>query len=163
VSEDTGLAAAPSDHLGQGCPQGPGALHDGEVKGHGEHQDDAFGRALEPLDEATAQAMTAGIREAIDDVRCSVAVLADRVRAAHEARVWVVLGYGSWASYAEAEFGISRAQAYRLLDIARALGTIKAAVTTADQTATRRRPRSTSGCPSGRSWPWPAAPTTSRR
>ena len=80
---EPGLAAAPSDHPGQGCPQGPGALHNGEVKEHGEHQDDAVGRALEPLDEATAQAMTAGIREAIDDVRRSVVVLAARVRDAH--------------------------------------------------------------------------------
>ncbi|MCX4851357.1 hypothetical protein [Streptomyces sp. NBC_00893] len=62
----------------------------------------------------------------------SVGVLADRVRAAHTARVWAPLGHASWATYCAAEFGISRAQAYRLLDIARALGTIQAAVAGTD-------------------------------
>jgi hypothetical protein len=33
--------------------------------------------------------MTAGLREAMDDVRRSVAVLAARVRNAHAARVWL--------------------------------------------------------------------------
>ncbi|MFJ8313480.1 MULTISPECIES: hypothetical protein [unclassified Streptomyces] len=73
--------------------------------------------------------MTAGVREAIGDVRRSVAVLAERVGAAHGARVRVVLAQPSWAAYCEAEFGISRAQAYRLLGIARAAGVIRAAVT----------------------------------
>ncbi|MBM4824032.1 MULTISPECIES: hypothetical protein [Streptomyces] len=68
--------------------------------------------------------MTAGLREAMDDVRRSVAVLAARVHDAHAARVWVPLGHGSWESYCAAEFGISRAQAYRLLDVARSLTAI---------------------------------------
>jgi hypothetical protein len=42
--------------------------------------------------------------------------------------VWVPLGYGSWEAYCDAEFGISRAQAYRLLDVARALAAIHDAV-----------------------------------
>ncbi|MFJ9855242.1 hypothetical protein [Streptomyces sp. NPDC101150] len=51
-----------------------------------------------------------------------------RVRDAHAARVWLPLGHASWASYCEAEFGISRAQVSRLLDVARALAAIHGAV-----------------------------------
>lgn len=82
-----------------------------------------------PLSVARAREVTAGLREALEDVRRSVGVLASRVLAAHTARVWSPLGYESWSAYCGAEFGISRAQAYRLLDVARALGTIQAAVT----------------------------------
>ncbi|MFF0110415.1 HARBI1 family protein [Streptomyces hirsutus] len=57
-----------------------------------------------------------------------MAVLAARVRDAHAARVWLPLGHSSWASYCEAEFVISRAQAYRLLDVARALAAIHGTV-----------------------------------
>ncbi|MFJ8314241.1 MULTISPECIES: hypothetical protein [unclassified Streptomyces] len=106
------------------------------MKSHSEDPGDVSGgvggRALVPVDEAVARAMTTGIREAIGDVRRSVAVLAERVRAAHEARVWVALSQPSWAAYCETEFGVSRAQAYRLLDIARAADVILAAVTAAD-------------------------------
>ncbi|MFF1594082.1 hypothetical protein ACFVY0_39220 [Streptomyces sp. NPDC058286] len=76
-----------------------------------------------------AREMTAGLRAAMDDVVCSVATLAARVREAHAARVWLPLGHSSWASYCGAEFGISRAQAYRLLDVAHALAAIHDAVT----------------------------------
>ncbi|WP_328698418.1 hypothetical protein [Streptomyces sp. NBC_00342] len=55
-------------------------------------------------------------------------VLAARVRDAHAAQVWLPLGFTSWESYCAAEFGISRAQAYRLLDVARALAAIHDAV-----------------------------------
>ncbi|MFF8617454.1 hypothetical protein [Streptomyces sp. NPDC015350] len=44
----------------------------------------------------------------------------------------------SWESYCAAEFGISRAQVYRLLDVARALAAIHEAVT-ADTTVSRTR------------------------
>ncbi|WP_345655345.1 hypothetical protein [Streptomyces tremellae] len=84
--------------------------------------------ARPPLSEARAREMTAGLREAMDDVRRSVAVLAARVRDAHAARVWLPLGHSSWESYCQAEFGISRAQAYRLLDVARALAAIHGSV-----------------------------------
>ncbi|MCZ1006532.1 hypothetical protein O1L68_06935 [Streptomyces lydicus] len=60
--------------------------------------------------------MTAWLREAMDDVRRSVAVLAAPVRDAHAARFGLPLGHPSGESYCDAEFGISRAQAYRLLD-----------------------------------------------
>ncbi|WP_329305806.1 hypothetical protein [Streptomyces anulatus] len=51
--------------------------------------------ARPPLTVARAREMTAGLREAMGDVRRSVAVLAARVRPAHAARVWASLGYGS--------------------------------------------------------------------
>ncbi|MFD0119464.1 hypothetical protein ACFVZL_36360 [Streptomyces sp. NPDC058320] len=73
--------------------------------------------------------MTAGHREAMDDgLRC-VATLAARDCDAHAARVWLPLGHSNWASYCGAESGISRAQAYRLPDVARALAAIHDAVT----------------------------------
>ncbi|MFI0742653.1 hypothetical protein ACH4PU_31920 [Streptomyces sp. NPDC021100] len=91
-------------------------------------QRDVAEPARPPLSAAQAREVTAGLREAMDDVRRSVAVLAARVRDAHAARVWATLGYGSWESYCQAEFGISRAQAYRLLDVARSLAAIHGAV-----------------------------------
>ncbi|RVU14813.1 hypothetical protein EOT10_40185 [Streptomyces antnestii] len=92
-------------------------------------QGDVVEPARPPLNAARAREMTAGLRAAMDDVRRSVAVLAARVRDAHAARVWAPLGHNSWESYCGAEFGISRAQAYRLLDVARALAAIHGAVT----------------------------------
>ncbi|MFB6878856.1 hypothetical protein [Streptomyces sp. NPDC056323] len=88
----------------------------------GEHdQEHVAEPARPPLTADRAREMTAGLREAMDDVRRSVAVLAATVRDAQAARVWLPLGHSSWASYCEAEFDISRAQAYRLLDVARTL------------------------------------------
>jgi hypothetical protein len=95
---------------------------------HDQDQNDVADVARSPLTIAQARKVTAGLREAMDDVRRSVAVLAARVRDAHAARVWVPLGYGSWESYCDAEFGISRAQAYRLLNVARSLAAIHGAV-----------------------------------
>lgn len=43
--------------------------------------------------------------------------------------MWLALGRSSWESYCAGEFGISRAQAYRLLEVARALAAIQGAVT----------------------------------
>ncbi|WP_138894283.1 hypothetical protein [Streptomyces chryseus] len=95
-----------------------------------QHEDQEHGAELArpPLTTARAREMTAGLRAAMDDVRRSVAVLAARVRDAHAARVWLPLGHSSWESYCAAEFGISRAQAYRLLDVARTLTAIGGAV-----------------------------------
>ncbi|MFJ9417739.1 hypothetical protein ACIRPT_26770 [Streptomyces sp. NPDC101227] len=55
-------------------------------------------------------------------------VLASRVRDVHAAWVWLPLGHASWASHCEVEFGIFRAQACRLLDVARALAAIHGAL-----------------------------------
>ncbi|MGW5803354.1 hypothetical protein ACWFQ7_29045 [Streptomyces bacillaris] len=103
-----------------------------------EDQEHGVEPARPPLSEALARELTAGLREAMDDVRRSVAVLAARVRNAHTARVWVPLGYGSWESYCRTEFGISRAQAYRLLDVARTLAAIHDAVTASPKTSRTR-------------------------
>jgi hypothetical protein len=105
----------------------------------GEHdQDDIAEPARPPLTTAQAREMTAGLSEAMDDVRRSVAVLTARVRDAHAARVWVPLGYGSWEAYCDAEFGISRAQAYRLLDVARSLAAVHGAVAAGTETSRTR-------------------------
>jgi hypothetical protein len=106
----------------------------------GEHdqdqdQDDVAEPARPPLSTAQAPEMTAGLREAMDDVRRSVAVLAARVRDAHAARVWTPLGQPSWEAYCDAEFGISRAQVYRLLDVARALAAIHGAAAAGTETS----------------------------
>ncbi|MCX5346112.1 hypothetical protein [Streptomyces atratus] len=101
-------------------------------------QDDVAGPTRPLLTIVQAREVTAGLREAMDDVRRSVAVLAARVRDAHAARVWLPLGHSSWESYCDAEFGISRAQAYRLLDIARALAAIHGAVTAGTETSRTR-------------------------
>ncbi|MEE1805396.1 hypothetical protein [Streptomyces sp. BE133] len=101
-------------------------------------QDDVAEPARPLLTTVQAREVTTGLREAMDDVRRSVAVLAARVRDAHAARVWTPLGYPSWEAYCDAEFGISRAQAYRLLDVARTLAAIHDAIATgADPSCTR--------------------------
>lgn len=115
-----------------------GSEDDGVVGEHDEDQEHGAGPARPPLTAAGAREMTAGLREAMDDVRRSVAELAARVRDAHAARVWVPLGHSSWESYCAAEFGISRAQAYRLLDVARSLAAIHDAVTAGPKTSRTR-------------------------
>ncbi|WP_369384205.1 hypothetical protein [Streptomyces sp. cg36] len=115
-----------------------GAEDDGVVGEDNEDQEHGVEPARPPLSEARARELTAGLREAMDDVRRSVAVLAARVRDAHAARVWVPLGHSSWESYCRAEFGISRAQAYRLLDVARALAAIHDAVAAGPETSRTR-------------------------
>ena len=84
------------------------------------------------VDAGAAREMTAGLRAALGDAaRQAVAVLAARVRQAHEHRVWLALGYRSWQEYTAAELGVSRAQAYRLVAMARTADAIAAAVTAA--------------------------------
>lgn len=107
----------------------------------GEHdhgQDDVAEPARPPLSAAQAREMTAGLREAMDDVRRSVAMLAARVRDAYAARVWAPLAYPSWEAYCDTEFSISRAQAYRLLDVARSLTAILGAVAAGTETSRTR-------------------------
>ncbi|MFF0171221.1 hypothetical protein [Streptomyces prasinus] len=105
---------------------------------HDQDQGDVAEPARPPLSAARGREMTAGLREAMDDVRRSVAVLAARVRNACAARVWVPLGHCIWESYCAADFGISRAQAYRLLDVARALAAIHGAVDAGTETSRTR-------------------------
>ncbi|MFD5064504.1 hypothetical protein [Streptomyces sp. NPDC058394] len=73
--------------------------------------------------------MTTGLRDAMDAVRRSVAVLAARVPDAHARRGTSRLHLVE-TSCAK-EFGISRAQACRLLEGAHTLGAIQTAVTAA--------------------------------
>lgn len=115
-----------------------GPEDDGVVGEDNEDQEHAVEPARPPLSAARAREMTAGLREAMDDVRRSVAVLAARVRDAHAARVWIPMGFTSWEAYCETEFGISRAQAYRLLDVARSLTAIHGAVTASPGTSRTR-------------------------
>ncbi|WP_234019707.1 hypothetical protein [Streptomyces sp. CNS654] len=105
---------------------------------HTEDQEHGVDPSRPPLSEPSARELTAGLREAMDDVRRSVAVLAALVRDAHAARVWLPLKHSSWESYCATEFGISRTQAYRLLDVARALATIHDAVTAGPETSRTR-------------------------
>lgn len=111
---------------------------DGVVGEDNEGQEHGVEPARRPLSEARDRELTTGLREAMDDVRRSVAVLAARVRDAHAARVCVPRGHSSWESYCRAEFGISRAKAYRLLDVARALAAIHDAVTAGLETSRTR-------------------------
>lgn len=105
-----------------------GTQDDGVVSEDNEDQEHGAEPARPLLSTARAREMTAGLHEAMDDVRRSVAVLAARVLDAHAAKVWLPLGFTSWESYCGTEFGISRAQAYRLLDVARSLAAIHGAV-----------------------------------
>lgn len=76
------------------------------------------------LTAARAREVTTGLREVMDDVRRTVACSPP----ASATLTPLGSGHRSWAAYCAAEFGISRAQAYRLLDVARALGAIHGAV-----------------------------------
>lgn len=107
---------------------------------------DDQGAALEPVGRGDAVRLTEQLRAAIGEARRAAVVLAGRVREAHRARVWVALGYSGWGAYAEGELRISRAQAYRLIDIAesaeglnRAIGAagVLADVSPARETPTR--------------------------
>ncbi|MGW2841882.1 hypothetical protein ACWCWD_29355 [Streptomyces sp. NPDC001493] len=104
---------------------------------HNEDQEHSVEPAQPPLTVARAREMTAGLREAMDDVQRSVALLAALVRAAHAARVWAPLGSSS-GSRTGAEFGISRAQSYRFLDVADALAAIHNAVAAGPGTSRTR-------------------------
>ncbi|GHB31374.1 hypothetical protein GCM10010346_63460 [Streptomyces chryseus] len=65
----------------------------------------------------TSAGPASSTRAAISEARRAAVVLAQRVRDAHRGRVWVALGHSGWSEYAQAELEISRAQAYRLIDI----------------------------------------------
>ncbi len=86
------------------------------------------GHELQPVGRVEAERLTKQLREAIDQARRVAVVLAQRVRAAHRAQVWVPLGYSGWGEYAATEFGISRAQAYRLIDIAESATVVQKAI-----------------------------------
>ncbi|WP_328541067.1 hypothetical protein [Streptomyces sp. NBC_00344] len=86
------------------------------------------GGVLEPVGRANAVRLTEELRAALGEARQVAVVLAVRVQAAHRARVWIPLGYSGWGAYAHGELGISRAQAYRLIDIAESAGALNRAI-----------------------------------
>lgn len=76
---------------------------------------------FEPLDEEEARALTDTIRNAVD-------VLWALIARAHAGGAWKALGYTSWGDYVRAEFDMSRSRSYQLLDQARVVKEIEAAV-----------------------------------
>lgn len=74
-----------------------------------------------PLSEGEARAITDTICNAMDVVWMLIA-------RAHAGRAWEALGYDTWSDYVGAEFNMSRSRSYQLLDQARVVGAIEAAV-----------------------------------
>src|SRR5690606_37795285 len=67
-----------------------------------------------PLGRADARRLT-------DQIRDRLGRLYDLVAEAYEGRAHIALGYATWEEYTEAEFGMSRSHAYRLIEQARAV------------------------------------------
>ncbi|SEG95177.1 hypothetical protein SAMN04489712_1722 [Thermomonospora echinospora] len=85
---------------------------------HGPGHDHPARPDAPPMDAGQAQALAGRIRRSIAEVERAWGVLADLVCQAHQGQAWRALGYASWGEYAHAEFGIGRAHAYRLVDMA---------------------------------------------
>lgn len=75
----------------------------------------------EPLTEVEARSLTETIRNAVDVVWALIA-------RAHAGGAWKALGYDTWAEYVREEFDMSRSRSYQLLDQARVVREIEAAV-----------------------------------
>lgn len=75
------------------------------------------------LDRNEAQALT-------DDIRNHAAAAWTLLIRAHNGKAWKALGYASWAEYVGAEFNMSRGRSYQILDQARVIQEIEAAVST---------------------------------
>jgi hypothetical protein len=73
-----------------------------------------------PCTESEARALTDSIKESAEQ---TWALLYE----AHERQAWSVLGYSTWASYVEAEFGMSKNYANRLVNQADVIYAIEAA------------------------------------
>ncbi|OEJ20982.1 hypothetical protein AS594_40055 [Streptomyces agglomeratus] len=63
------------------------------------------GAGLEPVGRVHAVRLTEQLRAAIGEARRAAVVLAQRVRDAHRARVWVALGYGGGVSTRRPSWG----------------------------------------------------------
>src|SRR5687768_14723826 len=70
--------------------------------------------ALRPLTKAQARKLT-------DRIQATAGELWALLAEAHDREAWRALGYDSFAAYVDAEFGISRGTAYRLIDQARVI------------------------------------------
>lgn len=66
-------------------------------------------------------------RELTDQIASNVENLWQLIGTAFERKAWSALGYSSWEGYTETEFGMSRGQAYRLVDQARTVAALEAA------------------------------------
>lgn len=74
-----------------------------------------------PLTSDEARALTDTIRNAVDVVWMLIA-------RAHAGKAWTALGYDTWADYVKSEFDMSRSRSYQLLDQARVVREIEAAL-----------------------------------
>lgn len=80
------------------------------------------------VDTAHAKPLTkAAARKLTDRIAMATGLLWQMVAEAHEREAWRALGYDSWQAYVDAEFQISRSQAFRLLTQARVVGELVAA------------------------------------
>lgn len=80
-----------------------------------------FGDFNSPLSEDEARSITDTIRNAVDVVWMLIA-------RAHAGGAWSALGYETWADYVQSEFNMSRSRSYQLLDQARVVAEIEAAL-----------------------------------
>jgi hypothetical protein len=69
-------------------------------------------------------------RELTDKINASVEKTWRLLLNAHEWNAWGALGYDTWEAYVQAEFGIGRSRSYQLLDQARVVREVEAAVST---------------------------------
>lgn len=76
--------------------------------------------ALPDLEETEARELTARIAENVEG-------LWQLIGEAYSRKAWSALGYTSWEAYTETEFGMSRGQAYRLVDQARTVAALEEA------------------------------------
>jgi hypothetical protein len=74
-----------------------------------------------PLTTDQARQLTSTIRDAAE-------VLWVLIARAHAGQAWTALGYPSWEQYVRDEFNMSRSRSYQLLDQARVIAAIQAAV-----------------------------------
>ena len=77
-------------------------------------------RLARPMTRAEARKFT-------DQIRASADQLWSLLVEAHDRKAWTALGYGSFAAYVEAEFGMSKVHAYRLINQAEVVEAIESA------------------------------------
>lgn len=76
----------------------------------------------------TAPMTTTEAQEITERIRSTADVLFVLIARAHAGKAWVAMGYGSFADYVREEFNMSRSRAYQILDQARVIEAIEAAV-----------------------------------
>lgn len=79
-------------------------------------------------------------RELTDRIRGTAENLWGLLAEAHSRGAWKALGYATWESYTSDEFGMSRGQAYRLLDQANVVAQLEAAASLEPGTLTESAP-----------------------